>query len=71
MKVIFYTNHCPCCEVLRAKLVDAGVSFEIVSDVDQMLAMGITHLPMLSVDNEMMNYPAALMWVKERTNHEN
>lgn len=67
MKVIFYTNHCPCCEVLKAKLVEANVSFEIMSDIDEMLRMGITHLPMLSVDGNMMNYPAALTWLKERT----
>lgn len=33
-----------------------------------MLAQGITHLPMLSVDGRMMNYPAALAWLNERTN---
>lgn len=47
MKVIFYTNHCPCCEVLKAKLVEADIAFEIMSDTDAMLKMGITHLPML------------------------
>ena len=67
MKVIFYTNHCPCCEVLKAKLVEANISFEIMSDTDAMLKMGITHLPMLSVDGYMMNYPAALAWLRERT----
>ena len=66
MKVIFYTNHCPCCEVLKAKLVEADISFEIMSDTDAMLKMGITHLPMLSFEGNMMNYPAALAWLKER-----
>ena len=37
-----------------------------------MLGLGITHLPMLRVDDDLMNYPAALAWLKERTNaHEN
>ena len=68
MKVIFYTNHCPCCEVLKAKLVEANISFKIMSDTDTMLKMGLTHLPMLSVDGNMMNYPAALAWLRERNN---
>ena len=68
MQITLYTNRCPCCEVLEAALKLASLDFEIVADTDQMLAMGMTHLPMLSVDGEMMNYPAALAWLKERMN---
>lgn len=67
MRVILYSNHCPCCEVLAAALNKAAITYETVSDTEQMLAMGLTHLPMLSVDGNMMNYPAALAWLKERT----
>lgn len=70
---ILYSNHCPCCEVLTQALDAAGVQYETVTDTSRMLSMGITHLPMLSVDGEMLNYPAALAWLKERTkiDHEN
>ena len=68
MQITLYTNRCPCCEVLEAALKDASLDFETVADTGQMLAMGMTHLPMLRVDGQMMNYPAALAWLKERTN---
>lgn len=67
MRVILYSNHCPCCEVLAASLNRAAIPYETSTDIQQMLAMGLTHLPMLSVDGNMMNYLAALTWLKERT----
>ena len=71
--IVLYSKHCPCCEVLRARLDDADVAYTVNSDTEEMLRQGITHLPMLRVDGEMMNYPAALAWLKERTriDHEN
>ena len=66
MQITLYTNRCPCCEVLEAALKAASLDFEAVIDTGQMLSMGMTHLPMLSVDGTMMNYPAALSWLKER-----
>ena len=73
MKITLYSNYCPCCEVLASAFDAAGLHYDVITDVDQMLALGITHLPMLSVDGEMLNYPAALAWLKERTkiDHEN
>lgn len=66
--IVLYSNHCPCCEVLKVRLDEASVSYTINSNTNEMLAQGITHLPMLSVDGNMMNYPAALAWLNERTN---
>ena len=45
--IVLYSNHCPCCEVLRARLDDAGVAYTVNSDTEEMLRQGITHLPML------------------------
>lgn len=69
MKPILYSNHCPCCVVLRAKLDAAGIDYDVESDLDKMLALNMTHLPMLWVDDRLLTYPAALMWLHERTNH--
>lgn len=67
--ILLYSNGCPCCDVLKDKLSNAGIVFELITDTQQMLDLGITHLPMLSVDGRMMNYPAAIAWVNERTNY--
>ena len=65
MSVVLYTNHCPCCEVLEAKLKAAGIQYRAVDDVRLMLEMGLTTMPMLETDDMMMNYPAALKWLEE------
>ncbi|MBP3653704.1 MAG: hypothetical protein J6J78_11640 [Clostridia bacterium] len=68
MKIILYSNRCPCCDVLKTRLDEAGIDYMINSNTEDMLMQGITYLPMLSVDGEMMNYPAALAWLSERMN---
>lgn len=67
MKVILYSNHCPCCAHLESALTDAGIPFEIVTDTRLMLEKGFTSVTMLEVDDQTMNYPAALKWLRERT----
>ena len=66
--IVLYSNHCSCCEVLKARLDEAGIDYTVDSDTAEMLAQGITHLLMLCVDGMMMNHPAALAWLNERTN---
>lgn len=66
--ILLYSNGCPCCKVMKDKLDKAGIAYQLVTDIQQMLDLGITYLPMLSVDGNMMNYPAALAWLNERTN---
>lgn len=53
MQITLYTNRCPCCEALEAALKAASLDFETVADADQVLAMGMTRLPMLCVDGHM------------------
>ena len=39
----------------------------MVDDLRLMLEMGLTTMPMLETKDMMMNYPAALKWLEERT----
>ena len=32
--IVLYSNHCPCCEVLKAWLDDAGVVYTVNSDTE-------------------------------------
>ena len=67
MSIVLYTNHCPCCEVLESRMKAAGIRYRAVDDVRMMLEMGLTTMPMLETKDMMMNYPAALKWLEERT----
>ena len=66
MKAILYFTHCPCCEALEERLRQAKIEYDIVSDTEQILALGITHVPVLEIDRRQMNYPAAIRWLNER-----
>lgn len=63
--VVLYTSHCPRCEVLKKKLDKAGITYEVFDNVDEMIAMGFTTVPMLKVDDKIMNFKEAVKWIKE------
>lgn len=72
MKAILYSAHCPCCEALEERLRQTEIEYAVVSDTGQILALGITHVPVLEIDGQQMNYSAAIHWLNERkVSHEN
>lgn len=72
MKAILYSTHCPCCAALEERLRQAEIEYTVVSDTEQILALGITHVPVLEINGQQMNYPTAIRWLNERkASHEN
>lgn len=63
MEIILYTTGCPKCTVLKKKLEEKGIEYQVCDSVEEMSKMGFTHVPMLSVDGEVMNFSAANVWV--------
>lgn len=63
MEVILYSNHCPQCRVLEAKLKQKGIEYREINDIDLMLEKGFKSMPMLEVNNEIMDYSQALKWL--------
>lgn len=61
--VILYSTGCPKCRVLEAKLTEAGIPFTENHSVDEMLAMGLTEAPVLSVDGQILGFMAAVRWI--------
>lgn len=61
--VIFYTIHCPACNVLKKKLDAKGIQYEEVTDRDLMIAKGFSSMPMLEIDGQVLNYADARKWV--------
>jgi len=61
-----YTNHCPLCNTLKELLDEKKIQYEEVDDVQLMLSLGLTHMPMLEIENgERLKYPQALKWVNQ------
>lgn len=62
--VILYSTNCVNCKVLKTKLEAKGIQYSVVSDIDEMLKLGMTSAPNLKVGDILMNYGEAVKWVK-------
>ena len=63
MDLVLYSTGCPQCNILKNKLKDKNLSFEINEDVEEMKKMGFKSSPMLKVDDKIMNFKEAFKWV--------
>jgi len=67
-KVILYSNNCPRCNVLKAKLDDAGIQYETCNNIEIMIEKGFLSAPMLEVNGEYLKFTEAINWLNERSN---
>ena len=63
MDVILYSTGCPRCTVLKQKLNSKNIEFNTVTNIDEMVDLGIQTAPMLSIDDELMSFTDAIKWV--------
>ena len=56
------------CEMLEHKLNEKNIEFKLVSDVNSILAKGIQNVPVLEVNNELLDTRKALAWVQDYVN---
>lgn len=56
---------CPMCDMLAGKLAASGVEYIKITDMDVMKSIGITHVPMLQIDDgDLMGLADALKYIK-------
>lgn len=65
-KVILYEHGCPRCKVLKVKLDQKGIQYEIVNDVELMKEKGFMEAPKLEVGEIIYDFKDAIDWVKEQ-----
>ena len=65
-KIILYTTNCPKCEILKEKLDTKNITYEICTDIKEMVAKGFRSAPILEVDDVAFTYLDAINWIKER-----
>ena len=63
MTTILYSTGCPRCNILKKKLDAKNIPFSEFTDKEQMIAMGFDDVPVLSVDDKLMDFAAANEWV--------
>ena len=65
-EIILYSTDCPRCKILKNKLKDKNISYIEKNSVDEMISLGITQVPVLSVDGQMYEFSQAVKWINER-----
>ena len=63
---ILYSTGCPKCEVLKKKLAEKGVQYTENNSVDEMLKLGIEAVPVLKVDDRLLEFKEAVDWVNKQ-----
>ena len=67
--VTLYSTGCPRCKVLKAKLEQKGIEYQIVDSVEIMRELGMTEVPSLVTDDEIpfvLNFPQAVSWISNQ-----
>ena len=64
--IILYSTHCPKCKILEQKLKSKNIEYVEFTDVDKMIEMGFSMMPMLKVDSVVMDFATANKWINER-----
>lgn len=59
------TTHCPRCSVLQKKLDAAGIEYEEITDIETIQSYGVDAVPVLVIDNEILDFTAAVKWVND------
>lgn len=63
-QMTLYTSGCPNCRLLKQKLDDKKLKYNIVDDVDKMVELGFTRVPVLEVDGKYLDFNEALMYLQ-------
>ena len=63
--ITLYTTHCPKCKILTRKLTEKNIEYIEFTDVDKMIEMGFSVMPMLEVDGVVMDFTTANKWINE------
>lgn len=61
--IILYTLNCPRCIVLERKLDDKGINVVKISDEEEIKKLGILSVPMLKVEDKLLNFNEAIKWI--------
>lgn len=63
---ILYSTGCPKCEVLKKKLAEKGIQYTENNSVDEMLKLGIEAIPVLKVNDRLLDFKEAIDWVNKQ-----
>lgn len=66
MNIVLYSTGCPKCKVLKQKLDSKAIAYTENNSADEMLGLGITQVPVLSVDGVLLQFTDAVSWANNQ-----
>lgn len=64
--VVLYTTGCPKCTVLEKKLDEKGIKYQKNNSVMEMISLGVTQVPVLQVEGELLDFAKANAWINKQ-----
>jgi len=64
--ITLYSTDCPQCKVLKKKLETKGILYQENGSVTEMMSLGITQVPVLGVDGELLGFSEANAWINQQ-----
>lgn len=64
--ITVYSTGCPKCKILEKKLGEKGIEYEINNNTDEMFLLGLEFLPVMKVDNELLDFKQSVDWINGR-----
>lgn len=62
--ITLYSTGCPKCEVLKRRLTNDGIEFDISNDVDKLIEMGFMNAPILQIGDNYYEFSDAMKKLK-------
>lgn len=60
----FYSTHCPRCNILQKKLDSKNIQYEINTDTQEMIELGLVNAPALLLeDGQLLDFKKAVEWI--------
>ena len=67
---LYVTDSCGKCKILKKKLDDKGIEYEIEDDVSVVLAkakeIGVSTVPIIYKDGKLVRFTEMMQWVNKR-----
>ena len=61
--MIIYSTGCRRCKVLEEKLKQKQINFEINNNTEEMLKLNITNVPVLKIEDKLLDFVDAVKYV--------
>ena len=64
--MILYTTNCPKCKILKKKLDEKNIKYDIVTDEKEILALNVLEVPQFFNNEMLLNFSEAIQWINQQ-----